>query len=145
MKPSIALINGPNLNLVGLREPEIYGNKSLTDYLEELKNEFSNFEIELFQSNHEGEIVETLQKILNTCAGIIINPAAFTHTSIAIRDVIAIHKCPIIEVHLSNINERENFRQHSLIRDYSWSHIQGMGLYGYRIALIRMKELLDFA
>ncbi|MEO6191342.1 MAG: type II 3-dehydroquinate dehydratase [Saprospiraceae bacterium] len=142
MNAVVHIINGPNLNLIGIREPEIYGSESYDSYFKNLKVEFLQFDIQIFQSNHEGELVDYIQSIIDNGSGIIINPAAFTHTSIALRDALLIHKCPIIEIHLSNLQDRENFRHESYIKDLAWSFIQGMGLEGYRVALLRMKEFL---
>lgn len=138
----IDIINGPNLNLVGTRETHIYGTQDLEHDLKELQKEFTDLEIRVLQSNHEGEIIDHLQKIKSDSSGIIINPAAYTHTSIGIRDALAIQTCPIIEVHLSKISEREVFRKDSLTRDYAWSFIEGYGTEGYKIAINRIKEII---
>lgn len=143
MFPSIHIVHGPNLNLVGLREPEIYGKENLEAYLEKIIAEFSSLNISVFQSNHEGEIIDYLQKILSDSQGIIINAGAYTHTSIALRDTLALFKCPIIEVHISDLSKREKFRQYSFVSDHAWSIIQGHGLEGYKIALARLMEILN--
>jgi len=121
----------------------MYGTVNLTKYLDELTVAYSSFEIFIYQSNSEGELVDYLQKIRHQVSGIIINPAAYTHTSIALRDALALQQCPIIEVHISAVSHRENFRQTNLIKDYSWSIIEAKGIEGYRIALDRMKEFLE--
>ncbi|NOT35870.1 MAG: 3-dehydroquinate dehydratase [Saprospiraceae bacterium] len=138
---TINIINGPNLNEVGIRETSVYGKANLNQYLNKLKEENFEINIEIFQSNHEGEIIQHLQKIKDSSLGIIINPAAYTHTSIGIRDALAIQSCPIIEIHISKISDREDFRHTSLMKDYAWSYIEGYGIDGYRIALERIKEL----
>lgn len=143
MSRNIHIINGPNLNWVGVREPNIYGSERLDQYLIQLKEIYSHMNIHVYQSNHEGEIVEYLQSIISQSEGIIINPAAYTHTSVAIRDALSLHQCPIVEIHISNISTREEFRHQSLIRDLSWSHIEGLGISGYKIALERMMEFIN--
>ena len=139
----ILLVNGPNLNLLGVREPNIYGATTLSvieselrELLEKSLGEKSSGELIARQSNHEGEIVNFIQDCLfNPVDFIIINPAAYTHTSIAIRDVLLAVKTPFIEVHLSNIHARESFRQHSYLSDIAVGVICGLGVYGYRVAL----------
>ncbi|MDQ3141747.1 MAG: type II 3-dehydroquinate dehydratase [Bacteroidota bacterium] len=140
---NISIIHGPNLNLLGSRETSIYGVTRFEEILNELKKTFQDFEIDFFQSNLEGEIVNYIQSCIDSADGIIINPAAYTHTSIAIRDALALVKCPIIEVHISNIDQREEFRKKSTIRDLTWSHVQGFGVKGYEIALSRLQEFLS--
>lgn len=131
----ILILNGPNLNLVGVREPEIYGSKSLLDYFEELKKRFSSLDLEYFQSNHEGVILDKLHEVGFSHDGIVLNAGAFTHTSIAIRDAIAGITTPVFEVHISNLAEREDFRQRSYIKDVCIGSIDGMGLEGYAVAI----------
>lgn len=134
----IYILNGPNLNLLGQREPEIYGSKTLNDIVQNLnaKAEKSGIEIESFQSNFEGELIEkTAYFMKNPCDFLIINPAAFTHTSIAWRDTLSAIKIPFIEVHLSNIYAREEFRQKSYFSDIAVGVISGLGDYGYELAL----------
>ena len=141
----ILIINGPNLNLLGQREPEIYGSQSLKDINAEISKEARqyNFNPEYLQSNHEGEIIDWLQNAAaENFSGIIINPAAFTHTSVAIRDAIAAIKLPVIEVHLSNINDREEFRQKSLTSAVCRGTISGFGATSYLVALTALKHLL---
>jgi 3-dehydroquinate dehydratase II len=136
-RKKILVIHGPNLNMLGRREPEIYGRKSLEAIDAELKalGEDLGLEIETFQSNHEGGIVDKIQQAMGSCRGIIINPAAYTHTSIAIRDALAMLDVPVIEIHLSNINQREPFRHKSLIADIVSARIAGFGSQGYQLAL----------
>ena len=133
----ILIINGPNLNLLGTREPEIYGKTTLKDIETELKNkaEKLNIEIECFQSNHEGEIVDKICNAKNNFDAIIINPAAYTHTSVAIRDAFAAVDIPAIEVHISNVYSREEFRHNSLIAPVVVGQIAGLGIQGYLLAL----------
>jgi 3-dehydroquinate dehydratase-2 len=133
----ILVIHGPNLNMLGKREPEIYGRKTLADIDSELKalGEELNLKVETFQSNHEGAIVEEIQQAMSSCNGVIINPAAYTHTSIAIRDALAMLDVPVVEIHLSNINKREPFRHQSTIADIVSARIAGFGSHGYLLAL----------
>jgi len=133
----ILIINGPNLNLLGTREPEIYGKFTLPDIENKLKDfaKKINVEIECFQSNHEGEIVDKIGGAKNNFAGIIINPAAYTHTSVAIRDAISSVRMPVIEVHISNIYSREQFRHNSFIAPVAVGQISGLGIKGYLLAL----------
>ncbi|MCA6085132.1 type II 3-dehydroquinate dehydratase [Candidatus Endomicrobiellum agilis] len=139
----VLVLNGPNINMLGIREPAIYGNitladieKSLTALAKELK-----VEVEFFQSNHEGEIVDKIQNSLNKICGIIINPAAFTHTSIAIRDALSSISIPTIEVHISNIYTREEFRHKSYIAAVTIGQIAGLGIDGYLFALRKITSL----
>lgn len=133
----VLIINGPNLNLLGTREPEIYGKTTLKDIETELKNkaEKLNVEIECFQSNHEGEIVDKICGAKGNFDAIIINPAAYTHTSVAIRDAFAAVDIPAIEVHISNVYSREEFRHNSLIAPVVVGQIAGLGIQGYLLAL----------
>lgn len=133
----VLIINGPNLNLLGTREPEIYGKTTLKDIEAELKNkaEKLNVEIECFQSNHEGEIVDKICGAKGNFDAIIINPAAYTHTSVAIRDAFAAVDIPAIEVHISNVYSREEFRHNSLIAPVVVGQIAGLGIQGYLLAL----------
>lgn len=131
----IAIINGPNLNLLGKRQPEIYGGQSFEDYLEQLKISFSHLEINYFQSNVEGDLVNALHQAGEDADGIIFNPAAFTHTSVALGDAVKGLDCPIIEVHISNIFQREEFRHFSYVSSGAQAVISGMGLLGYEMAL----------
>ncbi len=133
----ILIINGPNLNLLGTREPEIYGKTTLKDIETELKNKAEKLgvEIECFQSNHEGEIVDKIHSAKNKFDAVIINPAAYTHTSVAIRDAFAAVDIPTIEVHISNVYSREEFRHNSLIAPVVLGQIAGLGINGYLLAL----------
>lgn len=131
----IIIINGPNLNLVGIREPEKYGNRSLTEYLESLKSRFPQFVLETYQSNIEGELIDKLHEVGFSYDGIILNAGAYTHTSIALADAIAAIKTPVVEVHISNVHAREQFRHHSHISRVCKGIIVGLGLEGYALAL----------
>ena len=131
----IIIINGPNLNLLGRREPEIYGNRSFEDYLESLKADFQQVQIDYYQSNVEGEIINKLHEVGFSYDGIILNAGGYSHTSVAIHDAIAAITTPVIEVHISNIYAREEYRRHSLLSDACKGVICGLGLDGYRYAL----------
>ena len=131
----IIIVNGPNLNLLGQRETDIYGNKSFEDFFNDLKNKFSSVKIEYYQSNIEGEIIDKLQEVGFSLDGIILNAAAYTHTSVGIADAIAAIKTPVIEVHISNIHSREEFRQNSLISKNVKGIVCGFGLQSYELAL----------
>lgn len=130
----IAIINGPNLNLLGKREPEVYGHASFEEFLEQLKKDFPTVNFTYFQSNIEGEIVEAIQSHGFNKAGIILNPAAYSHTSIAIGDAVAAIQTPVIEVHISNVHAREDFRKISHVSAKSVGSIVGLGLKGYSLA-----------
>ena len=132
----IIIINGPNLNLLGKREPEIYGNISFEDYLKNLRKDFSNITIDYFQTNVEGEIINKIHECGFKYNGIILNSGAYSHTSIAIADAVSAITTPVIEVHISNIFAREDFRQISLIAKYCKGSISGFGLNGYKLALL---------
>lgn len=131
----IAIINGPNLNLLGQREPGIYGVRGFEEYFEELKTAFPDAELEHFQSNIEGELVNALQKFGYGYDGIVLNPAAYTHTSVAIGDAIAAIDTPVVEVHISNVHARENFRKISHVSAKAVGTICGLGLAGYKLAI----------
>lgn len=131
----IAIINGPNLNLLGKRETDIYGNMSFDKYLEQLKSTFPQVEFMYYQSNVEGELVNELQRIGFDYDGVVINPAAYTHTSVAIGDAIAAIKTPVIEVHISNVHAREDFRKLSHVSGKAVGSIFGLGLKGYELAV----------
>ncbi|MEO9483864.1 MAG: type II 3-dehydroquinate dehydratase [Ekhidna sp.] len=135
----ILILNGPNLNLLGKREPEIYGSKSFEDFFEELKSQFESHSMEYFQSNHEGALIDKLHAVGFSYDGIVFNPGAYTHTSIALRDAIAGIDAPVFEVHISNLAAREDFRQTSYVKDVCAGSINGMGLEGYVVA---MEELI---
>ncbi len=133
----VLVIHGPNLNLLGKREPGIYGHQSLDEINEQLieRGRKLGIEVVTFQSNHEGVIVEEIQAAIGNFHGIIINPAAYTHTSVAIRDALVMVDVPIVEIHLSNINKRESFRHVSMIADIVTARIAGFGSQGYLLAL----------
>lgn len=131
----ILIINGANLNLLGSREPEIYGNRSFEEYLEALRARYPEHEIEYYQSNIEGELVDALQRGNGAYDGIILNAGGYTHTSIVIRDAISAIATPVVEVHLSSILAREEFRHVSLVAPVACGSIMGFGLDGYRLAI----------
>jgi len=131
----IAIINGPNLNLLGTREPDVYGNQTFDPYLGDLKKKYSDVSFSYFQSNIEGELVNELQKAGFSYDGIILNPGGYTHTSVAIGDAVASIKAPVIEVHISNVHAREDFRKISHVSAKSKGSIIGLGLKGYELAL----------
>jgi len=141
----IAVIQGPNLNMLGVREQQIYGPMKLEQIHAQMK-EFAaqnNIEIEFFQSNLEGEIVDKIQECYGEVQGMIINAAAYTHTSIAIRDAIAAVNLPAIEVHISNINRREDFRKENMIAPVCTSSIVGFGPFGYHLAMMGMLQIMQ--
>lgn len=131
----IQIINGPNLNLLGKREPSVYGNQTFESYLEELKVKFPELTLSYFQSNVEGELVNKLQEVGFDVDGIILNAGAYTHTSIAIADAIRSITVPVIEVHISNVYQRESFRHHSYLSGVCKGCIIGFGLDSYRLAI----------
>ena len=131
----IAIINGPNLNLLGKREPGIYGSTSFEEFLEGLKKKYANIDINYFQSNVEGEIVNELQRGGFDYDGIVLNAGAYTHTSIAIGDAVAAIKTPVVEVHISNVHAREDFRKFSYLSAKVAGSIVGLGLKGYELAI----------
>ncbi|MBW1727678.1 MAG: type II 3-dehydroquinate dehydratase [Deltaproteobacteria bacterium] len=142
---NVLVIHGPNLNMLGKREPELYGNTTLDEINSELEKlgEKLGLSVETFQSNHEGAIVDKIQESVALKKGIIINPAAYTHTSIAIRDALLLLDIPVIEVHLSNIYKRESFRQRSMISDVATAQIAGFGVKGYDMALEALAEMIQ--
>jgi 3-dehydroquinate dehydratase-2 len=131
----IIIINGPNLNLLGKREPEIYGNSSFEDYFETLKSKFPQMELDYFQSNIEGELINKIQEVGFSYDGIILNAAAYTHTAIGIADAVKAIETPVIEVHISNTFSRENFRHQSFIAPNAQGVVIGFGLKSYDLAL----------
>ncbi|PKL13209.1 MAG: type II 3-dehydroquinate dehydratase [Spirochaetae bacterium HGW-Spirochaetae-6] len=139
----ILVVNGPNLNLLGTREPEKYGKTTLKTIEEELRAQVDGFELVLFQSNHEGALLDFLHKEGPRAAGMILNPGAFTHTSIALRDAILGVGIPFIEVHLTNVYKREEFRQVSYFKDIALGQIVGLGARGYSLALSALVEMLS--
>lgn len=132
---NIIIINGPNLNLLGKREPTIYGNKSFEEYFDSLKSEFAEVQLIYYQSNVEGELINKLHEVGFTYDGIILNAGGYTHTSVALSDAVAAIKTPVIEVHISNIFAREEYRHVSLLSKYCIGIISGLGLNGYNLAL----------
>lgn len=144
MSKTIYILNGPNLNLLGKRQPEIYGSDTLDDVAATcaaLGAELG-LTVELMQSNHEGEIVEMIHNARENAAGIIINPAAYTHTSVAILDALHTFEGPVLEVHISNVHKRETFRHHSYVSQRADGVIAGFGVEGYALAMRRMGTLL---
>ena len=136
-KPKILIINGPNLNLLGEREPEKYGTQTLAQLNDELREKAQELGVEVvfFQSNHEGDLIDEIQKARKTTQALIVNPGGLTHTSIALRDALATYTQPIIEVHLTNIYTREDFRQVSYVSGVATAVISGLGTQGYHSAL----------
>jgi 3-dehydroquinate dehydratase II len=131
----ISIINGPNLNLLGKREPDVYGAVSFDDFLISLRQRFTDCTLEYYQSNIEGELINEIQRAGFACDGIILNPGGYTHTSVAIGDAVAAVKAPVIEVHISNVHTREEFRRHSFVSPKAAGTIAGLGLEGYALAL----------
>ena len=129
------------MNLLGIREPETYGHRSFEEYFVDLKGEFSNLDLSYFQTNHEGVIIDKLQEVGFEIDGIIINPGGYTHTSIALADTVAAITTPVVEVHISDIYQREDFRHVSYIKAVAHASIVGMGLEGYRMAIKTLSEL----
>jgi 3-dehydroquinate dehydratase-2 len=138
---NIQIINGPNLNLLGKRETSIYGSESFETFFESLKNQFSDIQLHYYQSNVEGELVNKLHEVGFSFAGIILNAGAYTHTSVALHDAIAGIKTPVVEVHISNVYSREEFRHKSLITSKCIGLITGFGLDGYTMALGYFKNV----
>ena len=134
----IQIINGPNLNLLGIREKDIYGDISFDDYFKELKSKFENVELHYYQSNVEGELIDKIQEVGFSFDGIILNAAAYTHTSVGISDAVRGIKVPVIEVHISNTKSREDFRTKSFISPHVQGIIQGFGLYSYDLAILSL-------
>ena len=143
-QPRVLVIHGPNLNLLGKREPDVYGSDTLDDINARLLRRAGELglTLETFQSNHEGEIVEKIQSAMSLCQGVIINPAAFTHTSVAIHDALRLLSMPVIEIHLTNIYKREPFRHKSFIAPAVTGQISGLGPSGYLLALNALHEIL---
>ncbi|MGD9302489.1 MAG: type II 3-dehydroquinate dehydratase [Desulfobacterales bacterium] len=141
----VLVIHGPNLNMLGQREPEIYGHWTLDEINSKLKNlgQDLGLQVETFQSNHEGAIVEKIHQNVTACEGILINPAAYTHTSVAIRDALSLLDIPVIEIHLTNISKRETFRHKSLIADIATARIAGFGDRGYLLALEGLATFIE--
>ena len=143
-KPKVLVLHGPNLNMLGRREPSYYGTATLDEINAEIRHHADRFDItvDCFQSNYEGALVEKIHEAVDTCNGVIINPAAFTHTSVAIRDALLLLDCPVIEVHLSNIYKREGFRHVSTIADIATARVAGFGKRGYLIALEALGKMI---
>lgn len=137
----IIVINGPNLNLLGKREPSIYGNQTFEDYFENLKQEISDVELTYFQSNHEGHIIDKLHEVGFDYDGVVMNAGAYTHTSIAIADAIKAIETPVVEVHISNVMEREKFRHHSYLTPVCVGNFTGYGMDGYKMAIDHIRKL----
>ncbi|WP_221801360.1 type II 3-dehydroquinate dehydratase [Oceanobacter mangrovi] len=137
MSKTIYVLNGPNLNLLGKRQPEIYGSETLADVEQKVRARAASLglEIEFFQSNHEGAIIDKIHEAREKAQGIIINPAAYTHTSVAILDALNAFEAPVVEVHISNVHKREAFRHHSYVSLRAEAVIAGMGTLGYQVAL----------
>ncbi len=144
MTQKIMLLNGPNLNLLGTRQPDVYGRVTLAEIEARVRERATahGLDLDFRQSNHEGELVTWIQQARTGCAGIIINPAAYTHTSVAIQDALATCEFPVIELHLSNLHKREAFRRHSYISPVATGVIFGFGAYGYELALEAMAHLV---
>ena len=139
----ILVVNGPNLNLLGTREPEIYGSMTLRQVEQGLRREFRAVRFLFFQSNHEGAVIDRLQKSLGEKVdGIVLNPGALTHYSYAVRDAVAMIKVPVVEVHISDIHAREEFRRHSVIADVCQAQVSGLGTRGYAVAVEMIREHL---
>ncbi|MCG2623539.1 type II 3-dehydroquinate dehydratase [Arthrobacter sp. I2-34] len=140
----ILVLNGPNLNLLGTREPEIYGSSTLADVEQLAADTGAGFgwTVECLQSNHEGELVDAIHRARTTAAAIVINPGAYSHTSVAIRDALTGVMLPVVEVHISNIHKREEFRHHSYVSGVADAIIVGAGITGYRLALEYLAERL---
>lgn len=131
----ILIVNGPNLNLLGVREPSIYGHDSFESYMPQLRAEFPDVKIKYYQSNVEGELINKLQEVGFDYDGIVLNAGAYTHTSIALLDCIRSLRCPVVEVHISNVHAREEFRHKSMISEACLGVICGFGLAGYKLAI----------
>lgn len=137
----IQIINGPNLNLLGKREPNVYGNQTFEDYLVELKNNFPDIQLDFFQSNTEGNIIDKIHEVGFSYDGIVLNAGAFTHTSIAIADAIRSITVPVVEVHISNVFKREPYRHHSFLSEVCKGCIIGFGMDSYRLAVDAILKL----
>ena len=144
----ILVINGPNINMLGIREPQIYGNRTYSDLLEKIKAycNSKNIEVECFQSNHEGALIDKIQEAyFEKFDGIVINPAGYTHTSVAIADALKGVDIPFVEVHISKVDEREDFRKISFVRNYALATISGKGFEGYLDAIKMLENLQKIA
>lgn len=139
----ISIINGPNLNLVGTREPQVYGTQSLDQYLQQLAEDFPDVQFQCYQSNVEGELVNQLQRDGFTADGIVLNAGGYTHTSVAIADAIAAITAPVVEVHISNVHAREPFRRQSMLSPVCRGVIAGFGLDSYRLAVHALIHIIQ--
>lgn len=139
----IEIINGPNLNLLGVREPAIYGHSSFELFLASLRERYGDIEIGYYQSNSEGALIDRIQEVGFTAAGIVLNAGAYTHTSVALHDAIRAVTSPVIEVHISNVHQREEFRRHSMISPACAGVICGFGLDSYRLAIEAIKGMQE--
>ena len=136
----ILILNGPNLNLLGKREPEIYGSQSFDEFFEDLQKKFPGLDLTHYQSNHEGDLIDKLHEVGFSHEGVVFNPGAYTHTSIALRDAVAGIDTPVFEIHISRLADREYFRQRSFIREVCVGSIDGKGLEGYIYAIDRLLD-----
>ncbi len=136
----VLILNGPNLNLLGVREPDIYGTSSFDDYLSQLRGMFPDVELTYFQSNVEGELINKMQEVGFSYDGIVLNAGGYTHTSVALHDCILSLKCPVVEVHISNVHQREGYRHHSFISSACKGIICGFGLDSYRLAVMALTK-----
>lgn len=134
-RPVVAIVNGPNLNLLGTREKGIYGNQTLGDIVASIQSKFPEIQIVSFQSNSEGDLIDAIQKYGFSALGIVLNPGGYTHTSVALRDAVAAVTTPVVEVHISNIHSREDFRRVSLLAPVCKGGIVGLGTFGYEAAV----------
>ncbi|MEL7481030.1 MAG: type II 3-dehydroquinate dehydratase [Pseudomonadota bacterium] len=145
MSKPIYVLNGPNLNLLGAREPEIYGSETLGEIEQRVRTAATGVDVEFRQSNHEGELVDWIQEASTKGRAIILNAAAYTHTSVALRDALTACDCPVFEVHLSNPAARESFRRRNHIAPVALGSIAGLGAYGYELAVLAVLELTEGA
>ncbi|MFZ6044637.1 type II 3-dehydroquinate dehydratase [Pseudomonas sp. CR3202] len=145
MTRTVLVLNGPNLNMLGTREPATYGHETLADISAQCSRTAAGlgFEVDFRQTNHEGELIDWIHQARGRCAGILINPAAWTHTSVAIRDALVASELPVIEVHLSNVHKREEFRHHSFVSAIAVGVICGLGSQGYSLALQHFGQLFN--
>ncbi|OWJ96193.1 type II 3-dehydroquinate dehydratase [Pseudomonas sp. A46] len=145
MTRTVLVLNGPNLNMLGTREPATYGHETLADIADQCVSTAAGlgFEVDFRQTNHEGELIDWIHQARGRCAGILINPAAWTHTSVALRDALVAAELPVIEVHLSNVHKREAFRHHSFVSAIAVGVICGLGSQGYSLALQHFGQLFS--
>jgi len=144
MVPRIIIINGPNLNLLGTREPEVYGTQTFKEYLHDVREKYTNVQLEYLQTNHEGQIIDWLQGFGSHVNGLIINAGGYSHHSVAIRDAIHAIAAPVVNVHISNIYEREEFRRVDMLTDVCIDSVVGKGTAGYEEALLLLLEHIGF-